>query len=188
MLNQIAAIHGTGVAVLTNSYESIQTVTLTGTQQTISFTSIPSTYKHLQLRLLARTDRPSNIAANVILTFNSDTVANYSHHDLTGNGSSVYANGSASTSNIATQRISGSTAAANVFGAIVMDILEYTNTNTYKTLRYLGGFDNNGSGEIYFGSGNWRSTTAVNRIDLQTINGTQNFVSGSKFALYGIKG
>ena len=34
--------------------------------------------------------------------------------------------------------------------ALVADILDYTNTNKYKTIRYIGGYDNNGSGEIQF--------------------------------------
>jgi hypothetical protein len=183
-----AGLFSTGVAASTTSYESIATTTLGANQLTISFTSIPSTYKHLQIRLLARTDRAGNPASNVLLNFNSDTTANYSYHDLDGDGASTYSSGSASTSNIATQRISGNTAGANVFGAIVIDILDYQNTNKYKTVRYLGGYDNNGGGEIYLGSGNWRSTSAITQIDLTSINGTANFKQYSSFALYGIKG
>ena len=189
LLNVIAGLLSGGAApAAATSYESIQTTTLSASQQTISFTSIPSTYKHLQIRMIARSDRASNPASNVLLTFNSDTAANYSYHELDGDGASAYGGGSAGTSNVPMQRISGNTAGSNVFGALVVDILDYQNANKYKTLRYLGGYDNNGSGEIYLGSGNWRSTSAVSRIDLQTINGTYNFVSGSSFALYGIKG
>jgi hypothetical protein len=189
LLNVISGLLSGGAApAAATSYESIATTTLGANQLTISFTSIPSTYKHLQIRLLARTDRAGNPASNVLLNFNSDTSANYSYHDLDGDGASAYSSGSASTSNIATQRISGNTAGANVFGAIVIDILDYQNTNKYKTVRYLGGYDNNGGGEIYLGSGNWRSTSAITQIDLTSINGTANFKQYSSFALYGIKG
>ncbi len=45
-----AGLYGTGVPPVTSSYESIATSTATGSS--ITFSSIPSTYKHLQVRAL----------------------------------------------------------------------------------------------------------------------------------------
>ena len=88
---------------------------------------------------------------------------------------------------IETLRFPGATSSANIFGAIVIDILDYANTSKYKTARLLGGADQNGSGEVWSHSGNWRNTTAISSIKLlEAVTG--NFVQYSHFALYGIKG
>jgi hypothetical protein len=187
LLNQIAAIHGTGVAASTNSYESIATYTLSSFQTSITFSSIPSTYKHLQLRWIAKTDRADTDDV-VYMTFNSDTGANYSWHILRGNGTAAIAGASTSASNIGIQYgASGSTGTTNIFTGGVLDVLEYANTNTFKTTRSLQGLDLNGSGWIYFQSGNWRSTNAITSITLDQQYGS-NFTQYSQFALYGIKG
>lgn len=168
------------------SYESIATYSITTNTSSITFSSIPSTYAHLQLRLIARTDRASTVDG-VLLQFNSDTDnANYKGHFLYGDGSTV---GSAAEdeAGLAVYRPSSANAASSIFGAAVTDILDYKSTNKYKTLRYLGGVDFNGSGEVYFGSGLWLSTSAITSITVKPRTGT-NFVQYSHFALYGIKG
>ena len=76
--------------------------------------------------------------------------------------------------------------AASTFTAGVIDILDYANTNKYKTLRTLNGGDANGSGNIQIESGSWRNTAAITSITL-THNGS-GFTQYSSFALYGIKG
>jgi len=173
--------------LVTNSYESIATVTVgSGGSSTIEFTSIPSTYKHLQIRGIARVDR-STTQTYLRLRFNSDSGTNYSYHGVSGNGSTTGTDAGASQDFIETLRFPGATSTANIFGAIVIDILDYANTNKYKTTRALGGADQNGSGEIWLQSGNWRNTTAISSITLlEAITG--NFVQYSTFALYGIKG
>ena len=172
------------------SFESIATVSVgSGGSGTISFTSIPSTYKHLQLRLIARTDRSGSPSANTVWRFNSDTATNYSQHGITGNGTSASAFNSVSATSLGFDRIAGATAGASMFGAIIVDILDYADTNKYKTARGLGGLEiNTGNSEVYYQSGAWRSTSAINRIDITSVAGTVNFVQYSQFALYGIKG
>jgi hypothetical protein len=120
------------------------------------------------------------------MQFNSDTAANYSWHGLTGDGASASATSGTSASFIELFPVSGNTSATNIFGAMVIDILDYADTNKYKTSRSLGGVDFNGSGEIWFNSGNWRNTTAVSTITLTPTNAT-NFMQYSSFALYGVK-
>ena len=94
MLNFLAAIHGTGVAASTNSYESIATVTVgAGGSSSISFSSIPSTYKHLQIRSINLSSSTDN---NILMRFNSDSGANYSRHYVYGDGASVGASATTS--------------------------------------------------------------------------------------------
>jgi hypothetical protein len=174
----------------TTGYVSIATTTLNSNQTTITFSSIPSTYKHLQLRILARTNRASNTQANCLIEINSDSGSNYyPYHSIDGDGASATASANGSTgTNINVNRLSGSTATANIYGAIIVDFLDYQNTNKYKTTRSIGGVDFNGSGAINFSSGLWMSTSAINRLDITTISGTADFIQYSSFALYGIQG
>jgi hypothetical protein len=90
--------------------------------------------------------------------------------------------------------MSSTTAASGglVFGSLIMDILDYANTNKYKTTRGIIGFDTNGTVAGYGGrvgliSGNWRSTSAITSITF-TVDNAANYSANSKFSLYGIKG
>jgi hypothetical protein len=171
---------------ITNSYESIQTVTVGGGgSASISFTSIPSTYKHLEIRAIARTVRATDGDA-IYVRFNNDSGSNYSEHRLEGNGSTASATGSASSSSITLNRLAAASNTSGIFGATVVSVLDYANTSKYKTLRALVGYDANGSGVVALDSGAWLSTTAINRIDFLPLN-TTAFAEYSQFALYGIR-
>ena len=183
MLNNIVGFLGEGVAASTNSYESIATATSTGSSGTITFTSIPSTYKHLQLRAFLNNNN-GNIS--VTTTFNSDTGANYAQHSLYGDGSSVTATSSTSRSNISAMFYTGN--ATSTYWPTIVDILDYADTNKYKVARSLSGGDFNGSGYILFMSSLWQSTSAINSITVTNFASGVNFSSGSTIALYGVKG
>jgi hypothetical protein len=170
-----------------NAYESIQTVTVgAGNQASISFTSIPSTYKHLQIRAINRSTRASAFGY-WNMSFNSDTTnANYFWgHNLAGSGASAYADTFGSAPGIVVQ-MPGASQSANMFGATVIDIPDYGNTNKNKTTRTLNGHDFNGSGYMILSSGLWMSTAAITSITFTDQNA--NFAQYSSFALYGIKG
>ena len=179
MLNVISGLlSGAGAPASTTSYESIATVTVSGGASTIDFTSIPSTFKHLQIRGIG------NATNNDIrMQFNGDTGTNYSLHFVYGDGTSAVAGATASSSYMAAFYVSGS---ANVYGAGLFDILDYQNTNKNKTVRGLTGYDGNGSGLLVFRSGAWYSTAAITSIKLYPASGT--IQNASQFALYGIKG
>jgi hypothetical protein len=170
--------------IMPGSYESIATVTVgAGGASYIEFTSIPSTYQHLQIRMLQRSDYAGTFVGTAI-RFNSDTASNYSFHLITGDGSSVSAAGYASTSDIDGPTFTGSSITSGVFGAAVVDILDYANTSKYKTARLLGGTDANGSGAVNFWSGLWRNTAAISTI--RVYPGAGNYIQNSTFALYGV--
>ena len=190
LLNTIFGSLSSGVAASTSSYESISTVTVgSGGSASIDFTSIPATYTHLQLRGIFR-GSPAATYGGLRLRLGSsntiDTATNYSTHNVYGDGSSA-AIGAASNSNVIfTGSIPQASISASIFGVAVIDILDYANTNKYKTTRTLSGVDANGSGYSELMSGNWRSTNAVNTLSIFATSG--NFVQYSQFALYGIKG
>jgi hypothetical protein len=176
-----------------SSYESISTVTVgAGGQSTISFTSIPSTYKHLQIRAISRSNYggTSGGIENYVRVGNGsvDTGNNYTIHYLAGNGSTAYSGGVGTQNKTAIGYSPRSGDLANTFGAYVADILDYSNTSKYKTFRSLAGHSMNGSadGDVELWSGLWMSTSAINTIDIFPIPG-YNFTQYSSFALYGIK-
>ena len=148
----------------------------------VTFTNIPNTYEHLQLRYITR----NNVGAYYVrLQFNNDTTAaNYSYHELNGNGSAVSASGGASSQYIYLPRNTDS--GSSIFGAGVVDILDYKNTNKNKTVRAVGGYDANGSGVVDFTSGGYYQTTAISSIQLTVLAGS--YQQYSQFALYGVKG
>lgn len=178
-----------GVAASTNSYESIATTTVgAGGTSTITFSSIPSTYKHLQIRAISRTNRGDT---NDFMTvrFNSDTGTNYAYHSLYGNGASAGAADTGTSTGTPWSGVTaGGNATASMFGAVIWDVLDYQNTNKYKTLRLLSGTDQNGTtGRIYFQSNLWQSTSAISTVTIIPTFGTL-FSQYSQFALYGIRG
>jgi hypothetical protein len=167
------------------AYDSLATVTLSTTTANVTFAGIPNTYKHLQLRIMAKTDRALD-RDPITVKFNSDSGSNYAEHTLSGNGSSASAGGSSSLTSTTIFRATGNSGATNIFGVIVYDLLDYANTNKYKTGRYLGGYDANGAGDIYLGSTLWQSTSAITNIALTPSVGS-NFLQYSQFSLYGVK-
>jgi hypothetical protein len=178
------AFFGAGAAT---SFESIATVTVgSGGTSSVDFTSIAGTYTHLQLRGIVRsTTSGTNIGDNVDLRLNSDSGSNYARHLLQGDGSSAATstNTSGSLTRFTVAPRAGTT--ASTFTGFVMDILDYANTNKYKTIRTLSGVDTNGAGIVFFISGLWMSTSAVTSITL--LPEANNFAQYSHFALYGIK-
>ena len=172
--------------LVTNSYASIATVTVgSGGASTITFSSIPSTYTHLQIRGISRSTYVGSGDGNYV-QFNGDTGSNYAYHLLIGTGSSVVAAANSSYTYMYVGDTTGSTSTSGMFGAFVLDLFDYTNGNKYKTLRTLNGNDQNGSGSVRFVSGLWQNTAAVNAITINSLNGA-GFAQYSSFALYGVK-
>ena len=177
--------------VTTGDYESIATV-LVGSAgaSTVTFSNIPQTYKHLQVRLLTKESGTGTGGPNIVASLNSDTThTNYRSHYLTGDGAAAAA-GSVQAGGY--YCLVGNTATSNagytsMFGVMVLDVLDYANTSKYKTLRALWGHDRNGSGEVGIDSSVWMNTAATTSISFSIAGGT-NFVQHSHFALYGIRG
>jgi hypothetical protein len=170
-----------GAPAVETDYQSIATVTVGGGgSASAEFTSIPSTYQHLEIRWIAKAASGTRLR----LQINTDTATNYSTHLLIGDGSGVASIGAANEAKIAISAATSGT--SGVFCAGVVSVLDYKDTNKYKTVRTLSGIDNNGSGEVALNSGAWRSTSAVTSLKFFWDSG--NLDQYSSFALYGIKG
>lgn len=170
-------------APVTNSYESIATGVGTGASGTITFATIPSGYKHLQVRWIAT----ASIGGAIYVNINGDGGTNYSAHNINGSGSGTPgAQAQSAASNPLIIRNGGITTTGDTMTVGVFDLLDYAETTKNKTWRNLGGYDANGSGLIELASGAWYNTAAVT--SLSFIHNGGNFTTDSVFALYGIKG
>lgn len=197
----VAAINANGTSTASSSsnsvtpvvptaYSSIATVTAAGGETTLTFSSIPGTYTDLQIRGIARNTNTGNNQAGISIRFNGDsTAANYVLHELYGNGTSAAAWNATSSGSAGSQNTgeAGGALGANMFGASIIDVANYTSTSKYKTIKMIAGVDSNTTTVTFVGmmSGLWLSTSAVTSI---TIVSPYAMAAGSTFALYGIKG
>ena len=176
---------------LTDFYQIATATVGSGGISSVEFNSIPADYTHLQVRFIGKGPR-ANTITDYVFTINNDTSSSYRRHALYGDGASAASNTGTTSNGFFFGRITGSTA-TNIFGAGIIDILDYTNTNKFKTVRALSGADANGSGEVYINSGYWPSTSAITRLnfysyDPATGTGQQSLNQYTSIALYGIKG
>jgi hypothetical protein len=159
-----------------------------GGASSITFSSIPSTFTHLQLRISADMTLASSSGFGQLFTqFNGDTGQNYTRHSIVGDGATATSEGFATgTYNyVATQRFDYSSTVTNIYGCTIMDILDYTNTNKNKTIRGIGGLDANGTGQVFLYSSLWVNTAAISSISITPISGN-TIRQYSTFMLYGI--
>ena len=177
-----------GAPVGAGDYELIATEILGSSQSSVVFSNLgdySSTYKHLQIRYLGRSERAVNIDG-INAELNGDTGSNYAWHQLFGNGSSVGSGASASTNKAQVGWLAGSSQGASQFLGGVIDFLDvYAAKN--KTIRSLNGIAGSGSSGIQLSSAVWLNTNSLTSITLKAAL-DNNLVSGSRFSLYGIKG
>ncbi len=179
------------------SMELITSTFLAQDTATVTFSSIPQIYQHLQIRWTGRNTQSwgATGAANMHwYQMNGVVTASYSAHGLRGNGSSASA-----ISYTSIDSIRSTTSLANAFGtsgsysAGVTEILDYTSTSKNKTLRALTGYTSNTTeiGGVDLTSGALYRLDAITSITMGAGNGPGAggvFASGSRFSLYGIKG
>jgi hypothetical protein len=176
-----------------NSYESIATVVVgSGGSSNLTFSSIPQTYKHLQIRGIGKFTNTSGTDITLYARFNGDTGANYAWHLV-----NVYFGGTTTTSSYgqvtATNQLgisappTSASGLGSIFGSFVVDISDYSSTVKAKGFRSIAGDDANATyGNLDLRSGAWNNTAAITTIDIGISSNT--LAQYSHIALYGIKG
>ncbi len=166
--------------------EAIETVYLEVDVSSVTFSSIPSTYEHLQLRITTIGTR-YNALKNGIFYLNGDTTdSNYHHHYMQG-GSST------STAAADTESMWGLNSKADstpTYGTSVIDIFDYRNTNKNTTVTSVFGSAATPNSYVMFVSCLWDNPAAITSIQLLSEDGPQSyngFTRGSSFTLYGLK-
>jgi len=167
-----------------SNFESIASANGTGSSGVITFSSIPATFKHLQLRMIARGTAATTYVQHNI-TLNGVTTNYFAQHEIYGDGTTAGANSDAATGYMASGLVPGASQTANIYGAYVWDLLDYTSTNKNKVAREIWGVDLNGGGYIDFRSSLAVNTNAITSITITCSSG--NYTTASSFALYGIK-
>ena len=177
---------GAGGGVALSDYEFIESTILTGTQSSFTFSSLgtySSTYKHLQIRAVVRSDR-ANTDDTLLVRVNGDTGTNYRFHLLLADGSGVFSTGNTD-NKMELGRTAGGSNASGIYGVNVLDVLDAYSTTKNKTFRASAGLNRASSPYVFLNSGARFNTEAISSITLFPIG---SFVSGSRFSIYGIKG
>lgn len=171
-------------------FDSIATISIatSGVVLNAEFTNIPDTYKHLQIRAVCKSGYGGNTTFGMNATFNNDTTANIYTNKVLYNSSTTVSAAYSLNNYMAIVNSGGGGTSSGFYAPFICDILDYANTNKYKTVRTLGGFAANGTGGdiITFRRSLWKSTNKITSIQLKTSG--DYWTQYSHFALYGIGG
>jgi hypothetical protein len=170
-----------------STFELISSTILGSASTQVNFSSIPSGYKHLQLRITARLTTSSSGVNDIFMRFNGDSANNYARHQLYGYGGTMY---SYNAPNISYSHAGWAVIESTqpyIFATSIVDILDAFATTKNKTVRTLTGIPSTGNQLVALSSSFWNSTSAISSIALTETNG-DTFSIGSRFSLYGIKG
>lgn len=171
-------------------YELIATVLVgSGGAATVTFdvTSLTSSYKHLQIRAVARNNTTGSGVNNVDVRFNGDTGTNYHRHIVYGYGATMYSYNATGLTVAHGGWVNQEETNRNIFAVAICDIPDAFSTIKTKVLRTFTGSNSTGNQLIGLGGSFWNNTAAITSITL-TESTSVNFGSGSRFSLYGIKG
>lgn len=165
------------------TYEPIATSTVTSATNTVTFSSIPSTYTDLVAVITGRMTASGQDQA-FFCRLNSDSATNYSWTQLGGDGSTAYSNRVSNDSYCRLGKVTGSSAASGHFATNIVNFQNYANTTTYKTILTRADASN---AEVMASVSLWRATPAAINTIAFYISGLNNWEVGSTFTLYGIK-
>jgi hypothetical protein len=166
---------------MANTYTLIEAKTLSGATATVSFTSIPSTYTDIILKVSARTDRAST---DDLLNINfNGSASNQTSKYVAGNGASASSGGY---SNFYLGWVCAANNTASTFSNLAMYVPNYASATTFKSVSMDDVMETNATTSMHgLFAGLWSSNSAINQIDITSVFGT-NFVQYSTFYLYGI--
>ena len=169
---------------MATTYQAIASIISNGTTATVTFSSIPSTYTDLLIRTSARSSS-AGASDQINIVFNGDTSTNYSITQVYGNNSAAGSFGTTSTTQGRINYIDVSGQTANTFGIGEIYIPNYAAATTKQTLGFSASESNDTTTPYVVNVGFlYRGTSAISSITLQTAG--SNYVSGSRFDLYGI--
>ena len=170
--------------------EAIATSYLEADAASVTFSGIPGTYEHLQLRGSAKSDRTSSTNDDVEMTFNG--AAGYAHFRMTGQDSTPDSDATATDSFIKVSSIqsAASVSGAANYGSVIVNIRDYAEDGNKNTTVFgISGVNQAtgalGRNRVSFFSGVWTNDDDVTSI-LLVPSGGSNFVRGSEFTLYGL--
>lgn len=168
-------------------FEHIQTQVLSGAAADVTFSNLGN-YKHLYLLITARCDR-AQIWSDVFLRPNSDAGINSDNQRIHGAGNTNSADEGIGWIDFRLGFITGNNAPANAAGVVEVFIIDYKGTTLHKgAICQAGWTEANTTGGQHLDANycQWRNTAAITSLLLRPTDG--NFMIGSTFSLYGIRG
>ena len=168
------------------AYDLLETEILTGTQASVTFSSLgayATDYQHLQIRLTAATTRGGTRELLYIRANGDNTSGNYNGHGLGGDGSSVYSSTEDNTISRVAQ-VSG-TGTTGAFGAAIIDIWDAFNSSKYTTFRSITGQADSTGNSIAIQSVAWRSVASISSLGIYA--DLNAMIAGTRISLYGLK-
>ena len=166
------------------TYVALANITLGSSASSVTFSSIPATYRDLVIAANAQDPVSGTTFSNIGLQFNSDTGSNYNWLDMYGDGSSAVSQVQSNVTGILAGYMSSQN---NIFSAHIFQIMDYSATDKHKTVLVrsnLGTRSPNTTQLAQATAGRWANTSAITSIRL---SGGTSFKAGSTFALYGIQ-
>lgn len=162
---------------------SIASASGTGSSASITFSSVPQTYKHLQIRGIGQASNGTNDEGAIGIRLNGDTGSNYTRSIVSATASGV--GSSIILSTVHAQTGDGAfLTTGNTVGSSIIEILNYTDSSVYTSVRGIGAVDRNGAGAITMGSGLWLNNAAITSVTVFQQNAS--FTTQTFYALYGI--
>lgn len=183
----IIGVTASSILKASTAFDSIATWSSgNNTSQEISFTSIPQTYKHLQIRAYLECTTEGQ---SPLLRFNGDSATNYSFHTVRQFNTSTFDTyGSANSSYAINASLWGTygTEASGFPNLCIIDIFDYANTSKFKTCRALtyGAKVSATLQRHAIISSAWRSNSAITSLSFNALL----YTSYTRVSLYGIKG
>jgi len=166
-------------------FAKINESVLVGTTASVTFSSIPATYRNLRLYVLCRSDT-AGVQTNLFMQFNGDTAANYDYQEMAGQQAATAAVESLAQIGIPMREMPAAGTTASHPAIFTIDIPWYASTTFLKLSINQSSWSNGtatGSLVTRNAMGRWRSSAAITSIRL--VPGAGSFIAGSSFALYG---
>jgi hypothetical protein len=164
-------------------FQLISTTLISSTTSSVTFSAIPATFKHLQIRVVGRYTSVATLS-NLTLRFNGDTGANYGYQSMRGQSTTI---SSAAPGAYQTYLLTGdmpaSQASSSGFGTSFIDVIDYANTSKITTTKTFGG--NGATQDVFAFNGTWNSTAIVSSILVNDANTSASFAAGTRISLYG---
>ena len=172
--NQALTSHFTGYKMATFTKIATYTVPISGTTTTITFSSIPSTYRHLCVAMGVSMNQ------TVYVRYNGNSSANYQtflYRANAGNAISIQDHGATG--------LYASASSNDRYAPSMLWIDNYTDASVYRQTALWNA--QNTSGSMYVSQGGTRSpAVAINQMDFLAINGTFYYQAGDTITLYGL--
>jgi len=183
---QAYAYNGTSWIQLGGMVKLDEQILGSDTASPITFSSIPGTYRHLRLVIMARSTR-SVVTESILGRLNGDTGSNYHFSMLLVNAGTTSHSATANQTTMNLGVIAAASATSGRAGSLIIDIPDYARTTFHKMVfasetEFVS--DTNTDFAQRYSSNLWKNTAAITSITILLTTGP-NFLSGSTFTLYG---